>query len=202
MISTILFAGWAFRVYSLQNHPIRVAMALFLMVTFIAITYSKVSNNPRLLDRYKYTAKVIDEADLAQEGKSHSLRGRYELLTLAWRIAIEHPFGIGLNNFGYYADKFAHSNYFELLACTGFPGLFIFYSIYLVLFLKAFRLPSKAFGAEEARRLMLTFPLVLAVLDVGLVNYYSKDFWLSVSLVASNLALASQKKSNQLINQY
>lgn len=193
MISLVLFAGWAFRAYNVFKHPSRVAIIFLLLAILITISVIKISNNPKLMERYLCTAKIIRTADLSEEGRSHSLRNRYALIKLAWRLASEHPFGIGLDNFSQVAIGFAHSNYFELLACTGFPGFFLYYAIYLALFVKAFRLPYQAFGTEEARRIMLIFPLILAVLDIGLVNYYSKELWLSVSLVLSALFLAKQK---------
>jgi O-antigen ligase len=194
MISISVFAGWAFRVYNLKKHPLRLITTLMVFTTLITLSYIKISSNPKLLNRYLFTSKVIQKADLDEEGRSYSLRNRYALAKLAWHLTLKFPFGIGFDNFSKYSGgAFAHSNYFEILSDTGFPGFLLFYSIYIILFFKAFNLPANAFENVEARRLVLIFPLMLSVLDIGLVNFYSKNFWLSVSLILSVLYFAKQK---------
>ena len=77
--------------------------------------------------------------------------------------------GIGLNNFRLLAGKYAHNNYLELLTGVGIIGTVLFYSIYIFLFAKIFRMP-----ASLLRKYFLVMTFILLVMDLATVSYFNK----------------------------
>lgn len=196
LIILVLLAAWVFHLYRALKQSKRVAFFILLLATIVLSSLAILKNNPWLLKRYTTTANILSSGDIRKEGTSHSIRGRYAHARRAWSLFTEHPLGIGLANYAEHstAQSFSHSNYLEILVTTGVIGLLLYYAIYLALFRKASLLPFQSSRTLTLRRVLLIFPLVIATLDIGLVNYYSKDLWLSISLVSAALYLAKQKR--------
>lgn len=78
------------------------------------------------IERYKY---IYDRISGIQSDES--TKERMALIREAWKIFLDHPVvGVGLNNCRYYIDireTYSHSNYLELLSCTGLIGTFLFF---------------------------------------------------------------------------
>lgn len=123
------------------------------------------------------------------QGADNSIIGRVELYLRGIDAALDNPaFGVGLDNFqtisgsgaGFTLGTYAHSNYVEILATTGFLGFFLYFSMYI------------SWIREIARRIQLLFTSgdfyivlraaalvgVLLLLDLTSVSYYQKFHWL------------------------
>ena len=145
---------------------------------FQVIEGAKLQN--RMMDFVGMLTKKEDEGAVERSGES--LRDRMGLAIAAWETANEAPLGVGLDNFGLIAGVYAHSNYMELLATTGFPGLVLYYLAYLMMTIKAFKLWRRAPGMAQPKALLLGVG-VLALMDIQNVSYYFKSVWLYLAIL-------------------
>ncbi|MDO6461356.1 O-antigen ligase family protein [Granulosicoccaceae sp. 1_MG-2023] len=134
----------------------------------------------RMMDFVGMLTKDDDEGAVERSGES--LRDRMGLALAAWDTANDSPFGVGLDNFGLIAGVYAHSNYMELLATTGFPGLVLYYLAYLMLTIKAFKLWRRVPHMAQPKALLLGIG-VLALMDIQNVSYYFKSVWLYLAIL-------------------
>jgi O-antigen ligase len=102
--------------------------------------------------------------------------GRYDLYEEAWTMFLESPVqGVGLGNFGTHSSlaAYAHSDSMEVLATTGFVGFGLYFSIYLVLWLRWRRIlkkrndPTSRYMAGLHQATIIT----LLVLGLGAPNF-------------------------------
>jgi O-antigen ligase len=138
--------------------------------------------------------------DLAETDASteQSLDHRTALVSQAWEDSLDNaPFGLGLKNFSVIYGVYAHSNYFDILADTGFLGLLIFLGIYISL---ALRFLSAARGnliQDPLPRLYIVSVLVIMIMDVSRVSYYNKQYWFFVFLVIGALEVFRRQYRRQ-----
>lgn len=82
-------------------------------------------------------------------------------------------------------NSYSHNNYVELLANNGLLGFLLFYSFFAVMIKKYLRLFGEKCLTVASLSWLLTFALMLLVLDLGMVSYYEKSTWLAyITLVA------------------
>ncbi len=117
-----------------------------------------------------------------------SLGDRMDLGVIAWETFNQHPFGVGLDNFSEIAGVHAHSNYLELLASTGFIGVFLYYIFYFLILLRATKMWLK-FPRFKVPKAVIVGMLVLAVTDIQNVSYYVKTVWVYLALLISTLEI-------------
>ena len=92
--------------------------------------------------------------------------------------------GYGINNYRILLGKdisvitYAHSNYIELLVDVGILGAFIYYAMYV----NAIICLLKSKNNLNLRYLFLTFLLVVLIIDVASVNYYSKHIYIVLAM--------------------
>ena len=106
---------------------------------------------------------------------------RVEMIELGLRAFLRNPIGgigIGCTHILTTAeiamDTYLHNNYAELLAGGGIIGFAIFYSMYGYLIAKFIR---KRHVAEPMKNLCIIIVVLLLIMDVALVSYYSKDLY-------------------------
>ena len=71
------------------------------------------------------------------EGVDNSTAGRLQMIERAWEMFLQNPLGNGLGAFEYLHGAYAHNAPMDLLANLGIVGLFLWWSIYAVLLIKA-----------------------------------------------------------------
>lgn len=71
------------------------------------------------------------------EGVDNSTAGRLQMIDRAWEMFLQNPLGNGLGAFEYLYGAYAHNAPMDLLANLGVVGLFLWWSIYAVLLMKA-----------------------------------------------------------------
>jgi len=98
----------------------------------------------------------------------------------AFRVFSEHPIvGVGLGNFKFrsYSGQESHSDYMEVLSCTGLIGLLIYLGIYLVLWrrLKALPrwFPGETYNAQTLKAMLLT----ILFTALGMPHYLVPMTW-------------------------
>lgn len=198
----VIVAGmpWIFRLWTVKSAIYAVIVAAFLVAASVGAFYvlkdneavmSRVESylqNEDLQGRYENLFRLVtsfgnvDQLDHTAEG---SVSTRAQLAVWAWETAVEYPFGVGLDNFAahYEFGGYAHSNYFEILATTGFVGLALFLTIYGRMLHQA-----GAFCTEHSPRGMMSKAIVMGILaqvvmDIANVSYFSKPYWLCMSLL-------------------
>jgi len=96
---------------------------------------------------------------------------RHDLYQEGWTMFLRAPFhGVGLGNFVEYSSVkgYAHSDYMEVLATTGAVGFLLYYSIYLVLWLRLRRVLKKRSDVASRYAVGLYQAIVITSLLVGL----------------------------------
>ncbi len=136
---------------------------------------------PLLLDK----AKTITAIDRALDHRDSSFEKRMGMIQQALRLWQQAPvFGHGLDGFerlsGY--PGYAHNNYAELLCNLGLVGVFLYYSLHLAVLLRATKLrPALRFYSWVCIAMLL-------VIDVGSVNYKSKQTIMVLMILVSHAA--------------
>lgn len=130
----------------------------------------------------------LEEVTLVQrlegtfEGKETKKRsGLMEDALLVWQ---EKPvFGHGIDQYRYSGSytTYSHNNYTEILANFGVVGIVLFYSIYLVLFVRS--LSGIAQGSQAAWVIMATL-ISIVLMDLARVSYSSRMTWLFIAIMA------------------
>ncbi len=126
------------------------------------------------------------------ERSGESLDARLGLAKMAWQTAQNYPFGVGLDNFSEFSGVYAHSNYLELLATTGFPGLIIYYLCYFFIVFKAMQIWLR-FPHMATPKAIILGVAVLGLMDIQNVSYYVKTVWLFLAILIATLEILHRK---------
>ena len=86
---------------------------------------------------------------------------------------------------------YLHNNYVELLAGGGIVGFAVFYSMYGYLIVNFIR---KRRVAEPMKNLCIIIVVLLLVMDVALVSYYSKDLYFILMIPFLEIDKLSKKE--------
>jgi len=157
----------------------------FLTVGMLPERFANVFDRMLILLAYVGLAEKVDT-------KEQSLEERKDLMNSAWEVWLDHPMGIGLDNYRVVSGVYAHSNYFELLASVGIIGLIIYYLSYFLCFKWAWR-RSVIFDMPAVKKMFMTGIAVMMVMDISNVSYYSKSLWLLLSIFTGQLCLLELK---------
>jgi putative inorganic carbon (hco3(-)) transporter len=121
-----------------------------------------------------------------QEGQDNSALGRLHYWQVAVQMARENPFGVGLKNYQARYDQYdssngrfgtsrsVHSTYFQVLAETGFLGLFVFLALLGYSFKAALRVRARSkdprLEPEIARTLFTTSNAMIASMTAFVIG--------------------------------
>jgi len=96
--------------------------------------------------------------------------------------------GFGPDQFSYYSmfGTYSHNNYVELLSTSGIIGTIFYYSLFLLLFIRAVQVSDR-----EQKYYTIISLVFLVLLDFFLVSYYAKYLWLFLSTLATTLSFSS-----------
>lgn len=172
-----------------DNHEIRTRMDSYLA-------------NKNLMGRYENLLRLfvnfgdIDSLDNSVEG---SMSERTQLMNNAWKAASEAPLGLGLDNFKVHSGAYAHSNYFELLATTGFPGLALYMMIYIFLLRRILAFVGIRDGTKAMVRVFAISIITLIIMDIGTVSYFDKPNWIFIALAIASIELVHRTISSQSV---
>ena len=147
-------------------------------------------NNQALIDRYRnLLGLAVSGGDLAaaNSGSETSISGRVWLARESLAAAMERPLGLGLNNLEARIGSYAHSNYMELLATTGFIGFLLYYGIYGSLVFRSWRGIRSRPPDDTPFRVVIAVVLTQMVMDIGNVGYFSKSYWMLMALTIATL---------------
>jgi len=194
----LLGSAWVFSLW----RPERFIRFLFASVIFAGVGAAfvfAVKDIEQVSDRYyeviesgAVTSRMTDffamitSSDDVVERSGQSLEERLGLAKMAWEIANQYPLGVGLDNFSEFSGVYAHSNYLELLATTGFPGLLIYYLCYLFMLSKSFKIWAHMPNPQTAKAVILAI-FVLALMDIQNVSYYVKTVWIYLAILIATL---------------
>ncbi len=206
MLFIIAGLPWVFSLWRLQNLGRLVKWLLISALLLTGIYYATkdieavrerfetIVIDSKIEDRFDdliaFFQKQDDEEMIERSGES--IENRLDLARMAWDVVNNYPFGVGLDNFSEFSGVYAHSNYLELLATTGFAGLLIYYAMYFLLTFKSLRMwvHFKRNGLPKALALGI---FALALMDLANVSYYVKPVWIFlVAIIATAEILRRQ----------
>jgi len=96
--------------------------------------------------------------------------------------------GFGPDQFSYHSmfGTYSHNNYVELLSTSGIIGTILYYSLYLLLFMRAIKISDR-----EQKYYTIISLVFLLFLDFFLISYYVKYLWLFLSTLVTSLSFSS-----------
>ncbi len=211
MLMLVLGMAWVFSLWRLQNLGNFVKWVAIIGVVLGGIFYL-VKDIREVQERYelvilesKIESRMEDFVNLfvkndnedAVERSGSSLEDRMGLALMAWNIANQHPFGVGLDNFSVFSGVYAHSNYLELLATTGFIGLVLYYLSYGIITLKSLKMWTHIQRNGLPKALALGI-FTLALMDIANVSYYVKPVWIFLVIIIGT-AEVLRRQASQLM---
>jgi O-antigen ligase len=209
MLVLVAGCGWIFRIWRIRNATKAVAIialtSVIVGVAFVTLArndefQNRVDSylgNQDIAGRYKNLLLMFSSAgDFSELDSSveNSIFKRAEFARGAIDAAISNPLGLGLDNFRSYFGTYAHSNYLEILATTGFVGLLLFLFVYAHLLIRAHKLGATRDDNRLVIRIYVVCIVALMAMDVSTVTYYSKSFWLFVAIALASTEVYRDKK--------
>jgi len=113
-------------------------------------------------------------------------------------IGITHPIaGVGLDNLmvNNVMGIYAHDNYAEILADTGFIGFILYYGIYICIILKLLKL-RKTIKSPMLKMIMIYILFDMLIWQIFGVTYAQKETWILLGVVVGYLNNCSQDQNN------
>lgn len=112
--------------------------------------------------------------------------GRIDIYKDAIGVALKNPVvGVGLGNYILHSSRglYAHSDYTEVAADTGLPGLLIYLSVYVVLWRRCGRIIKFSGEVDEAQaaRLIRASMVTILFMAAGGAIYYNKPAWVMLA---------------------
>ena len=163
-----------------------------------------------MMVRFVYRTPVADrfrEAWATVIGSQVQLQGgtsaRLRLFREARDLIVRHPIvGVGLDQFRVYSrtSDQVHSEYGDVAVSTGLVGLAIYMTIFVVFFLRAWKIRRHVPDPVAVRTsgLILAFLVIVLLLDFGRWNFSEKDSWIVFgSLIGYSNAVWQQWKTYQ-----
>jgi len=163
-----------------------------------------------MMVRFVYRTPVADrfrEAWATVIGSQVQLQGgtsaRLRLFREARDLIVRHPIvGVGLDQFRVYSrtSDQVHSEYGDVAVSTGLVGLAIYMTIFVVFFLRAWKIRRHVADPVAVRTcgLILAFLVIVLLLDFGRWNFSEKDSWIVFgSLIGYSNAVWQQWKAYQ-----
>jgi O-antigen ligase len=168
--------------------------------------------------RTTYFDRFVDFSDSAISGKlgesgrtGESTKNRYLFYVNGLDMALRNPaLGVGLDNFrvaitdypGFRevgGGSYAHSNYIEVLADTGFPGFVLYFSIYVVLGRRLIGLRKQNMNTRDRQlyHALIALFCVILVSDIAMVSYYDKIAWIVMASVIGGALLLQRRPSDR-----
>src|SRR5699024_1009444 len=184
----IFSVAFFYTIYSKSNKLTKIiAIALY-----VFLFYYMIMNVPML---YEALGSRVDEFILTSTGQStldKSSQIRFSLVQYGVEIFKDRPLlGHGINNFrplyghltGWYT--YSHNNYIEMLVGLGIIGTIIYYSMYIYILVKTFKVKTILS--------IFAFVSIIAILitEIGLVSYTS--FYIQLFICLSFLAVKIQQ---------
>ena len=145
--------------------------------------------------------------------QEESLSGRADLARRGIGLAYRHPFfGVGLDQFRFYDQHYqfthtertyAHSNVIEVLADTGLVGFAVYHSAYLIILLRLVGTWKSCRLTKSSHYLYLCVLIgaIVILYDLFSVTYYTKTYWLALTMVLSSLTLAKSESDQEAASQ-
>ena len=193
---------WVYKLWKVERLQ-RVLGVLALLLTLLFVLFAGLKDteivssriesfmqNDRLISRYQNLfglAATGGDLSAIDTNVETSITGRFYLAREAINTAVEHPLGIGLNNLEATIGTYAHSNYMELLATTGFVGLLLFYAIYGSMAFRSWQSLRSRPPDDTPFRVVFVVVLTQMVMDVGNVGYFSKSYWFLMVIAIATL---------------
>ncbi|HSW45148.1 MAG TPA: O-antigen ligase family protein [Phycisphaerae bacterium] len=127
--------------------------------------------------RFGYTFEALHGERAKETGEE-----RVFLYKEGFRVAAEHPFvGVGVRGFLARARvrSMTHSDPMEVLTSSGIPGLLMYGSILVVLWVRAGKIAKYSDDPLEVKiaQLIRAVILTMFLLSLGRTNYGAKDYW-------------------------
>lgn len=212
MIFLILGLVWVFRVWRIR-YMARSILMIAILGIIVSGTYVALGENNTirakidsylqdeyLMERYNKTLRLFSNIGDSEEFStemSTSDQLRAQLMQDAWSAALENPLGLGLDNFKVVSGVYAHSNYFELLATTGFLGLALYIAIYFFMLGRLLAFAKHRGGTTILVRVIAISVVTLMITDIAFVSYVHKQYWLFIALAIASIELCRRTISSQ-----
>ena len=159
-------------------------ISIFLLFLYFAIT------NLDIFQIMKIRLESYISSVLGFQTKNFSDSIRSNMIEIGLQLFIENPiFGYGFNKSINVLGTYLHNNYIELLVSSGVVGTTLYYSIYVYLIRRMYKLRGTHLGIIQ-----FSFIVSIVVSEYGMVTYYDKFQHLLFAIMSSYITIASSGK--------
>ncbi len=162
-----------------------IALIAVLVLLFVAVMQLPLFS--AMMDRF---ADVISALNGTDYNRSNSSWLRFEYTALGIDLFLDNPIlGVGIGNTPAYTEPiyghkhYLHNNFVEMLASGGTIGTALYYSIYVFVLWHMWKQRRKRNSIYD---ICLVLTVVMLVMDIGCVSYYSKIRYLFLLLIWLN----------------
>jgi O-antigen ligase len=198
----LLLPTWFFISYRKEiiKRPAVAILTLIMLLAALGFLFSRVAGT--------HMQERLDIMLQAREtGGGGSIQIRVTMLKEGLAIIKSHPlFGVGLNHFLLYSssESYSHNNYVEVFCNSGIPGGILYYSIFVVLWLRLRRL-SKLSMESRAKgfvNMAKAFVIIRLVSDIATMSYSRKISWIIVAILVGFSYQLEQKVKARMLTEH
>jgi len=178
---------WYFFAYKKEilRNPLRPILAGLAILVVIVFLYRNLAYT-LMAERMQRFLETLQAGGVGVE--TSSVATRLSMIRRGLKIIAANPlFGIGLNQYRVVSGfgSYAHNNYIEMFSNTGLVGGIIYYSIFVVLWLRLRRLSKIPLEKYELEIVNISkvFIVIRFVVDLVAVSYYSKINWILIAML-------------------
>ena len=140
---------------------------------------------------------LFKRMDTVEEGMSD----RESIIKESWSVFLDNPIiGVGLDNNRFHTAMklYAHNSYFELLACTGIIGAFIFFSLYYKMLAYLFRHLKRINQFIQQPLVYYTSTLIVVYLFIGYgqIHMYNQNLMFILYFIFALISFDQQAQDN------
>lgn len=196
----LLLPTWFFISYrkEILKSPAATLLTLIMLLVALGFLFSRLAGT-RMQERLDIMLQARETG-----GGGGSIQARLVMMKEGLAIIKSHPLlGVGLNHFRVYSSTgmYSHNNYTEVFCNSGVPGGILYYSIFVVLWLRLRRL-SKLPLEDKVKKFVniaKAFVIMRLFIDTVTMSHSEKVSWIIVAiLIGFSYQLEQKTKAKRL----
>ncbi|MCF7810503.1 O-antigen ligase family protein [bacterium] len=176
----IFWIGFCYRRIMFRSVIGLIGISIIIVGFYVMVEYT-ISNT--------YLGERITDAPEAINEREGGIGHRLRFYEMGLGLISENPIiGVGLNQFRFATgtSNYSHSDYIAVAVSTGLVGFAIYYSFYLILWMRLQWIIRRTSNQVILYRVGLAKASILVILflAIGVVSYYSKIVWIYLASIA------------------
>lgn len=186
----MLLMGISALYYINSTKILKKVLSVFIILIIVITAYNIVMNVPELHDVLGVRLERMINTFTGEGPIDNSTRVRWAMIETGIYLFKNKPaLGYGIASYSSVSGfgTYAHNNYIELLVGIGLIGTIIYYSIYVYAIIRLLNMKKTIYTNP-----LLIIIAVLAVMEYGLVSYYSEIYQILIALAIAAIKIMNQ----------